>query len=220
MNGRAVAGFAVAALLFGAGGALVASAAGAAPVPETGDAGMLWLEADPYPADSLEIAPGERILWPVTANLTAPSSGELSLEVSAANPLATDVDGLRVELAECAVAWELPVDPLADGVCVDGSATTIIDEAPFAHAAAGHRWDLGLIAPGVPRYFLATLSLPSAVPGSLATESAEIGFGFRAGDDTRPTALAETGASIIGPLLLAGGVLLAGATASRLRGRR
>jgi hypothetical protein len=216
----AVARFAVAAVLIGAGGTVVASAAGAAPVPETGDAGMLWLEADPYPADSLEIAPGERILWPVTANLTAPSSGDLTLEVSAADPLATDVDGLRVELAECAVAWELPLDPLDEGICLDGSAATIIDEAPFADAADGRRWDLGVIAPGVPRYFLATLSLPSAVPGSLATESAEIGFGFRAGDDTRPTALAETGASIIGPVLLAGGVLLAGATAASLRGRR
>jgi hypothetical protein len=220
MNAFAIARFAFAALLFGAGGALVASAAGAAPVPETGDAGMLWLEADPYPADSLEIAPGERILWPVTANLTAPSSGDLSLEVSAADPLATDVEGLRVELAECAVAWELPADPLADGVCPGGGATTIIDETPFAAAAAGQRWELGLIAPGVARYFLATLSLPSAVPGSLATESAEIGFGFRAGDDTLPPALAETGASILGPVLLAGGVLLAGATAASLRGRR
>jgi hypothetical protein len=220
MRPVAVARFALAALLFGAGGALVASAAGAAPVPETGDAGMLWLEADPYPADSLEIAPGERILWPVTANLTAPTSGDLSLEVSAADPLATDVDGLRLEVAECAVAWELPVDPLADGVCLDGSAATIIDETPFAQAATGDRWDLGLIAPGVPRYFLATLSLPSATPGDLATESAEIGFGFRAGDATQPTALAETGASIVGPLLLAGGVLLAGATATTLRGRR
>jgi hypothetical protein len=102
MRPVAVARFALAALLFGAGGALVASAAGAAPVPETGDAGMLWLEADPYPADSLEIAPGERILWPVTANLTAPTSGDLSLEVSDAvragrdrGPLGSRVDRSR-----------------------------------------------------------------------------------------------------------------------------
>lgn len=211
--------FALAALLIGAGGAVVASAAGAAPVPETGDAGMLWLEADPYPADSLEIAPGERILWPVTANLTAPTSGELSLEVAAAEPLATDVEGLRLELVECDVAWQVPSDPDGDGVCL-GTATTVIADGPFALADAGQRWQLGLIAPGVPRYFLATLSLPSAVPGPLASEPAEIGFGFRAGDDTRPAALAETGASLAGPLLIAGGVLLAGVTARGIRRRR
>lgn len=211
--------FALAALLIGTGGALVASAAGAAPVPETGDPGMLWLEADPYPADSLEIAPGERILWPVTANLTAPTSGELSLEVAAAEPLATDVDGLRLELLECDVAWQLPSDPAAAGACA-GTASTVIADGPVALADAGQRWQLGLIAPGVPRYFLATLSLPGAVPGPLANEPAEIGFGFRAGDDSRPTALAETGASVAGPLLLASGVLLAGVTARGIRRRR
>jgi hypothetical protein len=219
MTALAAVRFTLAALLIGAGGVFVASAAGAAPVPETGDNGMLWLEADPYPADSLEIAPGERILWPVTANLTAPTSGELSLEVAAAEPLATDVDGLRLEFLECDVAWVVPSDPAADGVCA-GTATTIIADGPFALADAGQRWQLGLIAPGVPRYFLATLSLPSATPGPLADEPAEIGFGFRAGDATQPTALAETGASIAGPLLLAGGALLAGATAHRARRRR
>lgn len=220
MTALAVVRLALAALFMAAGGALVASSAGAAPVPETGDAGMLWLEADPYPADSLEIAPGERILWPVTANLSAPTSGELSLEVSAADPLATDVEGLVLELTECDVAWQLPADPLADGICLSGSAATVIPAGPLALADAGQRWDLGLIAPGVPRYFLATLSLPSVTPGSLATESAEIGLGFRAGDGTQPAGLAQTGASIIGPLLLAGGVLLAGATVRTLRGRR
>jgi hypothetical protein len=219
MSALAAAGFTLAALLFGAGGALVASAAGAAPVPETGDNGMLWLEADPYPADSLEITPGDRILWPVTANLTAPTSGELSLEVAAAEPLATDVEGLRLELRECDVAWQIPSDPTADGVCV-GSGTTVIADGPVALADAGQRWQLGLIAPGVPRYFLATLSLPSAIPGPLADEPAEIGFGFRAGDDTEAAALAETGASIAGPLLLAGGTLLAGVTAHSMRRRR
>lgn len=220
MNALVIARLILAALLIAGGGALVASAAGAAPVPETGDAGMLWLEADPYPADSLEIAPGERILWPVTAHLSAPTSGELSLEVSAADPLATDADGLTLELAECGVAWQLPADPLADGLCVDGSAETIIAGGPVALADDGQRWELGLIAPGVPRHFLATLALPSATPGALATESAEIGFGFRAGDGTRPAGLAETGASIVGPLLLAGGVLLAGVTARSVRSRR
>jgi hypothetical protein len=156
----------------------------------------------------------------VTANLDAPTSGDLTLEVSAADPLATDDDGLVLELAECMVAWQIPVDPMADGVCSDASETTIIHETPFAHAATGNRWDLGLIAPGVPRYFLATLSLPSSVPGALASESAEIGFGFRAGDARAIGGLAESGASIIGPALLAAGVLLAGVTARTLRGRR
>jgi hypothetical protein len=220
MTPRTAARFALAAALIAGGGVLVASSAGAAPVPETGDAGMLWLEADPYPADSLEIAPGERILWPVTAHLDAPTSGGLTLEVSAAAPLATDVDGLVLELAECGVAWQLPVDPAAEGICPSGDATTVIAEGPVALADAGQRWTLGLIAPGVPRYFLATLALPATTPGALATESAEIGFGFRAGDDTQPTALAETGTTIVGPLLLAGGVLLAGVTARSRRSRR
>lgn len=220
MTAGVVGRFVLAALLFSGGATLVATSAGAAPVPETGDSGMLWLEADPYPAESIEIAPGERVLWPVTANLDAPTSGDLTLEVSAADPLATDDDGLVLELVECSVAWHVPADPMAAGVCSDASETTIIHETPFSHAATGLRWDLGLIAPGVPRYFLATLSLPSSVPGALASESAEIGFGFRAGDARDVGGLAETGASIIGPALLAAGVLLAGVTARALRGRR
>jgi hypothetical protein len=214
-----IARFALAAVLFGGGAAFVATSAGAAPVPETGESGILWLEADPYPVDAIEIEPGESVLWPVTAHLDATESGDLTLEVSAAEPLATDDDGLVLLLSECDVPWDLPADPSDGGVCAGAGATTVIDETPFADAATGQRWNLGLIAPGVPRYFLATLSLPSALPGELAGESAEIGFGFRAGGGSAGGGLAETGASLVGPLLLGSGILLAGVTARSLRGR-
>jgi len=214
---------ALAALVIAAGASLVAVAASAAPVPENGHGGLLTLDADPYPAQNIAIARGERLLWPVTAELDAPSAGELTVRVTASQPLAEDADALRFELASCPEAWVLPSSMSDPATCAGGGGTVVIPEAPFATTDASRTWSLGDIVPGEPRYFLVTLSLPLSTPGAIADEPAAVGFGFVAGaGDPRPTdssRLAETGGMYLGPALLGIGLLLGGFALARLRRR-
>ena len=209
----------LAALVVAAGASLVAVAATAAPVPETGASGWLTLDADPYPVEDLTIARGDRVLWPVTATLDAPTAGELTVRITAEQPLAEDAAALRFELASCSAPWVLPSSPTGSAVCAGGGAI-VIPEAAFATTDETRYWSLGTIAPGEPRYFLVTLSLPLSTPGALADEPAEVGFGFTAGDAevaADPPRLADTGGRYLGPALLASGLLAGGILLARLR---
>jgi hypothetical protein len=187
-------------------------------VPENGSAGLLTLDADPYPAEDLTIARGDRVLWPVTAELDAPSVGELTVQVRAAQPLAEDAAALRFELASCPERWALGAGTAS---CAGGAATVEIPEAPFATTDTSRSWSLGDIVPGEPRFFLVTLSLPLSTPGSLADEPAQVSFGFAAEDadvaSAATTRLADTGGRYLGPALLAAGLLVGGAALARLR---
>jgi hypothetical protein len=215
---------ALSALVMAAGASLVAVAASAAPVPETGASGLLTLHAYPYPAQDITIAPGERVLWPVTAELDSPTTGELTVRVTSEEPLAEDADALRFELASCDEGWVLPSTTTDPATCDGGAGTIEISEAPLASTDADEVWALGAIAPGIPRYFLVTLSLPLSTPGSIANEPGQVSFGFTALDRVRPAGLAATGGVYFGPLLLGLGLLLGGATVavgpSRARARR
>jgi hypothetical protein len=219
---------ALAALVVAAGASLVAAAAIAAPVPETGHGGLLTLHADPYPARNMTIARGDRLLWPVTAELDAPSAGELTVRVTAAQPLAEDAAALRFELAACSEAWVLPSTTTGSAACAGGAGDIVIPEAPFATTDASRSWSLGDIVPGEPRYFLVTLSLPLSTPGALADEPAEVAFGFAAaaaetetgevgGSTVEASGLALTGGMYLGPVLLGIGLLGGGFVLARLR---
>lgn len=217
MRPRHVLGLALAALLVAAGAGLVGVTAAAAPVPQTGSDGLLALHADPYPAQNLAIAPGERLLWPVTAEIDAPTTGDLSVSVTSWDPLAEDAAALRFELASCEEEWQLPGNDTDPAVCPRGESVEITEEA-FAAIDDTEVWALGDIAPGIPRYFLVTLSLPLSTPGALADQPGSVSFGFFAADQARGSRLAETGASYAGPVLLAAGMLLGGLVLAR--GRR
>jgi hypothetical protein len=207
----------LAALVVAAGASLVAIAAAAAPVPESGHAGLLTLDADPYPAQNLTIARGDRLLWPVTADLEAPSVGELTVRVRAEQPLAEDADALRFELGSCPEPWTLGA---GSATCAAGG-SVVIPEAPFATTDASRTWSLGDIVPGEPRFLLVTLSLPLSTPGALADEPAEVSFGFAAEDAEIARAgadrLADTGGRYLGPALLGAGLLTGGFALARLR---
>ncbi|MGV3714016.1 hypothetical protein [Pseudolysinimonas sp.] len=218
----------LAALVAVAGASLVAVAAAADPVPETGATGLLTLDADPYPAQNLTIRRGERLLWPVTADLDAPTTGDLSVRIVSAQPLAENPDGLRFELASCDVPWDLPAAPGGSATCAGGAGVVEIADAAFATTDAGEVFPLGDIVPGEPRYLLVTLALPRSTPGAVAAQPAELSFGFVARARTVPQprsaespVLAATGGAVpplfLGPALLAAGVLLGGATLARLR---
>jgi hypothetical protein len=211
---------AFAALTVAAGASLVAVAAVAAPVPESGQAGLLTLDADPYPAQNMTIARGDRVLWPVTAELDAPTTGELTVQVRAEQPLAEDAAALRFELASCPEPWALGA---GSATCASGRDRVEIPEAPFATTDAHRTWSLGDIVPGQPRFFLVTLSLPLSTPGALADEPAEVSFGFAAEDADPEVAsvavarLADTGGRYLGPALLGAGLLAGGIALARLR---
>lgn len=216
--GRAV--VAVAALLVAAGAALTGVAATAAPVPETGVNGLLSLDADPYPAQDFVIARGERVLWPVTATLDAPTTGDLTLRITSGQPLAESAEGLRLALASCDEPWALTGGSPPTATCDGGPGVVEIAEAALAATDATDVVPLGRIAPGVPRHFLVTLSLPLSTPGALAAEPAEVSLGFAAGDAESPGRLAETGGGILGPVLLGIGLLLGGGAVGRARRTR
>lgn len=211
------------ALLVAAGGSLVAVAAVAAPVPETGENGLLTLDADPYPAQDIEIERGERVLWPVTADLDAPTTGELSVRIVSEQPLAESPNGLRFELASCAEPWVLPAVPTGVATCDGGAGVVEIADSAFATTDEGRDVPLGPIAPGVPRYFLVTLSLPLSTPGTVADEPAELSFGFLASDPEPVRAaehaaqLAATGGGFLGPVVVGLGLLVGGVTLARAR---
>ena len=207
-------------LLIAAGAVLVSTAAGAAPVPQTGSSGLLTLDADPYPAQNLTIAPGERVLWTVTAELDAPTPGDLTVRVTSEEPLTQDADALRFELASCPEAWVLPADDADPATCAGGPGTVEITEAAFALTDADETFALGPIAPDAPRYFLVTLSLPPSTHGSIAGESGRIAFGFFAADRARDARLAATGGELLGPAFLGAGLLLGGFTLARARRSR
>jgi hypothetical protein len=214
---------ALSALLMAAGVSLVAVAASAAPVPENGANGLLTLSADPYPAQNITIARGERVLWPVTAELDSPTTGDLTVRVTSEDPLAEDADALRFELASCTEEWVLPASTADPATCGGGAGSVVISEAAFASTDADEVWSLGAIAPGIPRYFLVTLSLPLSTPGALADEPAQVSFGFVALDRSQPFRLAATGGAYAGPVVLGLGLLLGGATvagAGRTRSRK
>jgi hypothetical protein len=206
------------------GASLVAVAASAAPVPESGSNGLLTLDADPYPAQNMTIARGDRLLWPVTVDLDAPSAGELTVRVVATQPLAEDAAALRFELASCEETWVLPSTPAGAATCAGGVGDVVIPEAPFATTDSARTWSLGDIVPDVPRYFLVTLSLPLSTPGALADEPAEVSFGFEAADAALSSGgsgsgsrLAETGGMHLGPALLGLGLVTGGMALARLR---
>jgi hypothetical protein len=108
----------------------------------------------------------------------------------------------------------LPSTTTGPATCDGGAGTVVISEAAFALTDADEVWSLGAIAPGIPRYFLVTLSLPLSTPGSLVNEPGQVSFGFTALDQDRirPAGLAATGGVYLGPALLGLGLLLGGAT--------
>lgn len=215
MRMRLLAVTALSAVATAAGASLVAVAAFAAPVPETGNPGLLSLHATPYPAQGIQISPGQRLYWPITAELDAPTTGELSVRVVSADPLAA---ALRFRFASCPEPWQVgSLDGPA--TCAAGESVVIAD-AVFAETDADTVWQLGDIRPDQPRHFLVSLTLPSGTDPQLAQESATVSFGFTARDDSGGGAgggLADTGRGVLGPLLLGGGLLAGGLALARLR---
>ena len=219
-----VLGFTVAAALVAVGALGVATAAAADPVPENGQPGLLSLNADPYPMQDPNMAPGDRIRWPITADMSAPDAAELTLAIQTSGLLASDPGGLRMSLQSCAVAWIVPADPSVDASCAAGE-QTVLAMTPTASLDPSTVWHLGTIADNGARYFLVTLWLSPSADGALLSASGRVALGFTAAGETQSVStdgpgLATTGADAVGLILLAGGLLLGGIVLASVRLRR
>jgi hypothetical protein len=217
------ASFGAAAVLMAVGAVLVASAPQASADIIT-DGGALSLDAAPGVLTDDSMAPGDTIYWPISANLNASSSGSLTLQILSSQPLATDPNGLELQLASCPDAWTVPGDPSIAPTCDGGAGTTIVPLTPFADISSTRHWDLGTLAAVSNLPMMATLSLPDNVPADLQGTSASVNFGFTALGDTENASpsdpvppLSVTGVDPTGPLLLGAGLLVAGVTLGRLR---
>jgi hypothetical protein len=219
----ALVGFGCSAALVATGAVLVASASSASAAPVSG--GVLQLVATPGVLADSSMAPGDTIYWPITADLDASTSGELSLQIESSDALATDAGGLRLALASCPVAWDIPVDPTVAPTCQGGAGTVLVPDTAFANISPTRVWNLGNISAVSATPMMATISLPGAVPARLQGASAIVDFGFTALGDTEHASpsdpatpvLGETGVDPTGPLLLAIGLLVAGLTLARVR---
>lgn len=174
---RALAALAVALTLSGAG-LTVSTAATAAP-PAT----HRLLELAVAGAPSGGIAPGERLVWPITVTLDAPSSGRLSLRVVASEPLTQDTGGLRFSLQSCDHAWVVS-DP-ATATCPAGR-STLLPDAPLATANPSTSHDLGTLRPDQTRYLLGTLTLPAGRPDAIADADGQVDLAFAAREIMTP----------------------------------
>jgi len=220
---EALIGFGVAAGLLAAGAVLVASAGVASADPISG--GVLQLVATPGVLSKADLAPGDTIYWPVSADLNATTNGALTLQITSSQALATNPAGLRLALASCPVAWDLTPTPADPPTCNGGAGTTIIPDSAFADISPTHTWDLGNVGAVSTTPMMATISLPDAVPSALQGASATVNFGFTALGDTenaspsdpKAPVLGLTGVDPTGPALLAAGLLLAGFTLARVR---
>lgn len=168
---RGLTALAVALTLTGAG-LTVTSAATAAP-----PSGYRMLDLAVSGAPSGDMAPGDRLVWPITVTLDAPNSGRLSLRVVASKPLTEDLGGLRFSLQSCDRPWVV-ADP-STATCPAGRGTVVAD-APLASANPSTSIALGEIRPDQTRYFLGTLTLPADRPDALATAEGQVDLAFAA----------------------------------------
>jgi hypothetical protein len=216
--------FGIAAVLLALGGAFVVSAPPAS-ADIISDGGALSLDAAPGVLSDDTMAPGDKIYWPISADLNATTEGTLTLQVTSSQPLATDPAGLELQLSSCPDPWTVSADPTVAPSCDGGPGTNIIPLTPFADIPTSKRWNLGTRAAVSDLPMMATLSLPLNVPASLQGETAKVNLGFTALGDTenanpsdpKKPPLATTGVDALGPLLLGIGLLLAGVTLGRLR---
>jgi len=227
----AITGFLVSAALASSGVVALAGSAAAYVIPDTD--GYLSLEISKNPLYEAQMQPGDSRYWQIITHLVdAEEEGELSLEIEADGVLSNDPEGLQLRLDSCTSEWDLTALP--EPTCA-GLVTTI-EDGPLAEVDQELVRDLGFIPLNSGPYFLVELSLLPTTPGNLQNQNGTIGFGFTAneseavivipgdGDDDGdsdgdgiPDGLAITGVDLLGPILLAAGLLLGGFILARQR---
>lgn len=200
-------------------------------VPVNGTPGRLVLAADPYPAQFLDLAPGEPAYWHVEARLEDADEATLAVQLEAAGDLATHLRGLHIAVQECAPDWS-GLDAIAS--CVD-SGRQVLAVTPMHNATtATPQFNLRPLTANVPVQLLIVLHVEDSAQArsdvTLMGLESSLGVGLTAvsidGKPVVPRAptLPPTGwdATALGGIVLLGaGVLVAGlALRLQRQGRR
>lgn len=146
------------AALMVAGGMLLAAKANAAliDVPPTGAPGRLVLSSEPYPAEFLDISPGEAAFWQVGARLEDASRASLALELRKEGELVEHPRGLTMSVAVCDVPWSsLDTAP----ICTSGERAVAVATPADDFTASSPVFELRPLTPTSPEYLLVTLSV-------------------------------------------------------------
>lgn len=220
-------------VLIGAGGLFVADAARAAfvDVPPTGAPGRLVLSSDPYPAEFLDLSPGDPAFWQIRARLEDATRATLALELRKSGPLAETPRGLIMQVDVCDAPWAgFPDQPL----CASGSRPVTLATPAEDYTSASPSFELRPLTPSAPQFLLVTLSVDDSAAAqedtSLMGLRGRMGIGLTATsiDDVAvrpPDRLPVTGfdpMALIGVGALAAGLLGLGASLriARNGGRR
>jgi len=200
-RGVAVASLAAASVVALLSGAGVASAAAAdyIAVPETGAPGRLMLYSDPFPAEFLDMRPGEPAYWQIAADIDGADRATLAVELQKSGALVEHPRGLEVRIDTCATEWaDVPSSPTcttgAEPVTTAGPSDDYTTASPLFDLEAPLREDER-------RHLLVTLSIDDSVEASadetLMGLTGDIGIGVRAvaidGDPVDPTPPGEPG---------------------------
>lgn len=144
--------------LLGFGAVALASAASAAliDVPETGQPGRLILSSDPYPAQFLDLSPGEPAYWQVAARIEDAQSATLALQLQKDGDLVMHPRGLTLTVDSCTTEWTgLDATPLCSSDAQRITVATPSDD----YSQSSPTFDLPPIAAGTQRYLLVTLAV-------------------------------------------------------------
>lgn len=171
----------VVALLSGAGVA-GAAAADYVAVPENGAPGRLILYADPFPAEFLDLRPGEPAYWEIAADIEDADRATLAVELQKSGALVEHPRGLAVRIDTCATEWAgVPSSPTcatgAEPVTTAGPSDDYTTGSPLFDLEAPLRDDER-------RHLLVTLSIDDSAEASadetLMGLTGDIGVGVRA----------------------------------------
>jgi hypothetical protein len=190
-------------------------------VPPTGEPGQLVLSSDPYPAEFLDLSPGDIRYWQVAARLEGARRATLSLELRASGELVAHPRGLVMTVESCDSAW-ITTSGAPD--CASGAQSVAVVTPADDYSSSSPTFPLSPLAEGAPEYLLVTLAIDDT-PAARAdmtlmglTGDMAVGLTATAFDD-RPvppaTALPATGsdpAMLAGLLATAGGMIGLGAT--------
>ncbi|MCS5498625.1 LPXTG cell wall anchor domain-containing protein [Cnuibacter physcomitrellae] len=145
-------------LTLAAGGVALAGAAHAAliDVPPTGQPGRLVLSSDPYPAEFLDLSPGDAGYWEVGARIEGATKATLSLELRKSGDLVEYPRGLSMTVDVCAVEWT-GLDSMP--VCPTGAERITVATPENDYATSSPTFDLEPLTAAAPEYLLITLAV-------------------------------------------------------------
>jgi len=150
---------AVLSLVLLVGGGLIAGTAARAAfvdVPPTGHPGRLVLSSDPYPAEFLDLSPGDPSYWQVAARLEDAVGATLSVELRKSGALVSRPRGLEMTVDECDVPWS----GLGDVPVCDGTVSPIAVAMPSDdYETSSPTFQLGSRAASAPTFLLVTLAV-------------------------------------------------------------